>query len=253
MPTTATTTDALWKRWREQNDLDARRELLSRYIGLVHHAAREVAPRVRDAVSLDELFSAGSLGLLQAMEGFDTERGLAFSTFAMRRIRGAILDELRSRDPLSRADRANLRRLDGAVAELEQKLGRAPSTHEVAGYLGVDHETVAQLRQRTAVIGSVSLHGDVGERGLAERIGEDGAAMVHAELDVSERTDAIQAALADLPPRERLILSRSYFEECPLRQIAQELGVTESRVCQLRAQAIARLRRHPGLRAVAAS
>src|SRR5690606_36993274 len=96
MPTTATTTDALWKRWREQNDLDARRELLSRYIGLVHHAAREVAPRVRDAVSLDELFSAGSLGLLQAMEGFDTDRGLAFSTFAMRRIRGAILDELRS-------------------------------------------------------------------------------------------------------------------------------------------------------------
>src|SRR5690606_24022332 len=148
-------------------------------IGLVHHAAREVAPRVRDAVSLDELFSAGSLGLLQAMEGFDTERGLAFSTFAMRRIRGAILDELRPRDPLSRADRATLRRFDEDVADLAEKLGRAPSTHEVAGYLGVDHEAVAQLRQRTAVMGSVSLHGDVGERGLAARIGEDGAAMVH--------------------------------------------------------------------------
>jgi RNA polymerase sigma factor for flagellar operon FliA len=78
MPTTVTTTDALWHRWRDKNDLEARRELLSRYIGLVHHAAREVAPRVRDAVSLDELFSAGSLGLLQAMEGFDLERGLAF-------------------------------------------------------------------------------------------------------------------------------------------------------------------------------
>lgn len=250
MPTTATTTDALWQRWREKNDLEARRELLSRYIGLVHHAAREVAPRVRDAVSLEELFSAGSLGLLQAMEGFDIDRGLAFSTFAMRRIRGAILDELRSRDPLSRADRAHLRRLDGAVAELEQRLGRAPRSHEVAGFLGVDHDTVSRLRQRTAVIGSVSLQGETGERDLAERIGEDGAAQIHAELDISERTGAIQAALADLPPRERLILSRSYFEERPLRQIAQELGVTESRVCQLRAQALTRLRRHPGLAAV---
>ncbi|MGH7594042.1 MAG: sigma-70 family RNA polymerase sigma factor, partial [Gemmatimonadales bacterium] len=77
---TQTTTDALWRRWRDQGDADARRELLGRYLGLVHHAAREVAPRVRDAVSLDELVSAGSLGLLQAMGGFDIDRGLAFST-----------------------------------------------------------------------------------------------------------------------------------------------------------------------------
>src|SRR5690606_11861113 len=130
MITTATSTDVLWRRWRDDDDADARRELLARYIGLVHHAAREVAPRVRDAVSLEELFSAGSLGLLQAMEGFDLDRKLAFSTFAMRRIRGAILDELRARDPLSRADRAHVRRLDQAVADLEQRLGRAPLSDE---------------------------------------------------------------------------------------------------------------------------
>ena len=100
-----TSTDALWQRWRKDNCADARRELLGRYLGLVHHAAREMAPRVRDAVSLEELVSAGSVGLLQAMAGFEPERGLAFSTFAMRRIRGAILDELRARDPLSRVDR----------------------------------------------------------------------------------------------------------------------------------------------------
>lgn len=248
MITTQTTTDALWARWRDHGDLDARRELLGRYIGLVHHAAREVAPRVRDAVSLEELFSAGALGLLQAMEGFDTGRGLAFSTFAMRRIRGAILDELRSRDPLSRADRAHLRRLDAAVAELEQRLGRAPHTTEVAGHLGVDHETVARIRQRTAVIGSVSIEAEPGTRGLADRLGDERGG-VHEELDLAERSGAIQAALGSLPPRERLILSRSYFEERPLRQIAQELGVTESRVCQLRAQALSRLRRNPELAA----
>lgn len=250
--TTTTTTDALWRRWRKDGDTEARKELLSRYIGLAHHAAREVAPRVRDAVSLDELFSAGSLGLLQAMEGFDPDRGLAFSTFAMRRIRGAILDELRARDPLSRADRAHVRRLDGAVAELEQRLGRPPLAHEVAGHLGVDHVTVAKLRQRTAVAGSVSLEGEPGGRALADRLGDDGAAAMHLALDSAERSGAIQTALDALPPRERLILARSYFEDRSLREIATELGVTESRVCQLRAQAISRLRRMPDLAAVAA-
>ncbi|HRP08679.1 MAG TPA: sigma-70 family RNA polymerase sigma factor [Gemmatimonadales bacterium] len=250
--TTATSTDALWQRWRGKGDVEARRELLNRYIGLVHHAAREVAPRVRDAVSIDELFSAGALGLLQAMEGFDTERGLAFSTFAMRRIRGAILDDLRSRDPLSRADRAHLKRLDAAVAELEQRLGRTPTTDEVAEFLGVDFITLSRLKQRTAVIGSVSLESSVGERGLADRLGDDGGENIQANLDVAERRNAIEAALDTLPPRERMVLAQSYFEERPLRMIAADLGVTESRVCQLRAQALARLRRNPSLAAAVA-
>lgn len=248
--TTGTTTDVLWRRWREDDDPEARRELLGRYIGLVHHAAREVAPRVRDAVSLDELFSAGSLGLLQAMEGFDLSRKLAFSTFAMRRIRGAILDELRARDPLSRADRAHVRRLDHAVAELEQRLGRVPRSVEVAEHLGVANEEVARLRQRTAAVGSVSLDGEPGERGLSDTIGDDADVVLHAHLEEAERNGALQEALDALPQRERHILQQSYFAERPLREIAVELGVTESRVCQLRAQAIKRLRKMPDLAAV---
>ena len=251
--TTTTTTDALWQRWRNAGDVEARRELLSRYIRLVHHAAREVAPRVRDAISLDELFSAGSLGLLQSMEGFDHERGLAFSTFAMRRIRGAILDELRSRDPLSRADRAHVRRMDAAVAELEQQLGRTPRSHEVASHLGVGNDLIARLRQRTAAAGSVSLEGEPGGISLADRLSDDDDGEVHSALERSERDDAVRDALDELPPRERQVLIQSYLEERPLRQIAEELGVTESRVCQLRAQAIARLRRMPGLATVVAA
>lgn len=244
-PTTQTTTDALWRRWRDQGDADARRELLGRYLGLVHHAAREVAPRVRDAVSLDELVSAGSLGLMQAMQGFDIDRGLAFSTFAMRRIRGAILDELRARDPLSRADRAHVRRLDGAVAQLEQRGGRAPTPAEVAQHLGVDDETLHRWRERTAHAGAVSLESEPNGRLLADQIGDDGGEAIHADLERAERRGAIQAALNSLPPRERLVVARSYFEERPLREIAAELGVTESRVCQLRAQALARLKKLP--------
>ena len=244
---TQTTTDALWRRWRDQGDVEARRELLGRYLGLVHHAAREVAPRVRDAVSLDELVSAGSLGLMQAMQGFDIDRGLAFSTFAMRRIRGAILDELRARDPLSRADRAHVRRLDSAVAELEQRGGRAPTPGEVATHLGVDHETLHRWRERTAHAGPVSLESEPNGRVLADQIGDDGGEAIHGALEQSERRGVIQAALDALPARERLVVARSYFEERPLREIAAELGVTESRVCQLRAQALARLRKVPML------
>jgi RNA polymerase sigma factor for flagellar operon FliA len=251
--TTQTTNDALWRRWRDTGDLDARRELLSRYLGLVHHAAREVAPRVRDAVSLEELVSAGSLGLLQSMEGFDIERGLAFSTFAMRRIRGAILDELRSRDPLSRSDRAQVRRLESAMTELEQRLGRTPDTVEVAAHLGMDDLAVARLRQRTAAAGQVSIDGEPGTSGLADTLGDDAGERLHAALFATERADALRAALYQLPVRERLILTRSFFEERSLRDIAAELGVTESRVCQLRAQALQRLRRSPTLSVVLAS
>lgn len=247
MRTTTTTTDALWQRWRRDGDLEARRELLGRYIGLVHHAAREVAPRVRDAVSLDELVSAGSLGLLQAMEGFDLERGLAFSTFAMRRIRGAILDELRARDPLSRSDRAQVRRMDAAIMELEQQLGRAPDTAEVARHLGVDDATVARLRQRTAAVAQVSIDGEPGARALADRLGDDADEALFAALAAGERAAALREALEQLPARERLVLARSFFEEVPMRAIAEELGVTESRVCQLRAQALGRLRRSEAL------
>ncbi len=242
---TQTSTDALWRRWRDQGDQDARQELLGRYLGLVHHAAREVAPRVRDAVSLEELVSAGSVGLLQSMDGFDIDRGLAFSTFAMRRIRGAILDDLRARDPLSRADRAHVRALDGAVAALEQKQGRAPTSGEVAQHLGVDHDTVYRWRERSANSGAVSLDAEPNGQVLFERVGDDTAEEIHESLEAAERRGAIQASLDSLPPRERLVVARSYFEERPLREIAAELGVTESRVCQLRAQALNRLRRLP--------
>jgi RNA polymerase sigma factor for flagellar operon FliA len=247
MQTTQTSTDALWRRYRSTGCIDARRDLLGRYLGLVHHAAREVAPKVRDAVSLDELVSAGSLGLLQSMEGFDPERGLAFSTFAMRRIRGAILDDLRARDPLSRSDRAHTRRHDAAMQELEQKLRRQPTQGEVARHLGVDDDTMHRWRERAATVDSVSLESERLGGQLSDRIGFDGGDEIHGTMERAERRDTIRFALDKLPHRERLVLLRSYLEEKPLREIAGELGVTESRVCQLRTQALARMRRVPEL------
>jgi RNA polymerase sigma factor (sigma-70 family) len=155
MATTTTTatsaaslTDALWQRYRGTGDPAARTQLLDRYLGLVHHVARQVAARVSDVVEVDDLVSAGTLGLVQALESFDLSRGLAFSTFAMRRIRGSILDELRSRDWVPRSVRAKGRQLATAVAQLESKLGRSPEPQEVAGVLSLDLETYWRWRDR---------------------------------------------------------------------------------------------------------
>src|SRR5439155_26074594 len=116
---------------------EARAQLLERYLGLVHHVAREVGART-PAVELGELVSAGTIGLVRALEGFDLSRGLAFSTYAVRRIRGAILDDLRSRDWTPRSVRVKSRRMAAATATLGAKLGRTAEPREIAAALGID-------------------------------------------------------------------------------------------------------------------
>lgn len=245
-------TDALWDRWHTARDPVAGDELISRYLGLVYHAAREIAPRVRDAVSLDELVSAGSLGLVQAMNGFEPERGLAFSTFAMRRIRGAILDELRSRDPLTRTERLNARCFEAAHATCEQRLGRPPTAADIASHLDVPLESVQQWQERCESVTHRSLDEVIGsERSLAERVGDDNYDQ-HLELEREERSGLIRAALDSLPEREALILTRSYLQGQSLSRIATELNLTESRICQLRSQALGRLRQSGLLKLISA-
>ena len=129
-------TDILWTRYRADGDGEARAQLLTQYLGLVHHIARGMAVRT-PAMDVDELVSAGTFGLIQALESFDLSRGLAFSTYAVRRIRGAILDELRSRDWAPRLTRVERRQVEGAVVTLHERLGRAPRARVVATELGV--------------------------------------------------------------------------------------------------------------------
>ncbi len=158
---TTTMTDALWQRYRGTGDPAARTQLLDRYLGLVHHVARQVAGRVSDMVEVDDLVSAGTLGLVQALESFDLSRGLAFSTFAMRRIRGSILDELRSRDWVPRSVRSKGRQLATVVAQLESRLGRSPEPQEVAGALSLDLQTYWRWREEIDGAVLVSLDGSV--------------------------------------------------------------------------------------------
>ncbi len=249
--TTATSavslTDALWQRYRGTGDPAARTQLLDRYLGLVHHVARQVAARVSDVVEVDDLVSAGTLGLVQALESFDLSRGLAFSTFAMRRIRGSILDELRSRDWVPRSVRAKGRQMATAVAQLESKLGRAPEPQEVAGVLSLDMETYWRWREEidgavlVSLDGSVSLDSSEGAS-LEETLSDPGVQLPGERLSQEETVAGLRQAIGMLPPKERTVLALYYYEELNLRQIAEVLHVTESRVSQIRTQALKRLR-----------
>jgi RNA polymerase sigma factor FliA len=237
--------DALWARYRATGDADARAQLLDRYLGLVHHAAREIAAKT-PAMELGDLLSVGTLGLMRAMETFDLSRGLAFSTYAMTRIRGAILDDLRSRDWTPRSVRSKGRQISAATAKLECQLGRAPKPREVAAALGIPLPTYWEWQQAIGSAAMVSIHerpASVDDGATMEETLEDPDALLPGdELEQDEQREQLRTAIAELPEKERKVLALYYFEDLTLKQIGEVLQLTESRVSQIRTQTLRKLR-----------
>jgi RNA polymerase sigma factor FliA len=236
----------LWQRYRDTADPDARRQLLELYIGLVHHVAREMSRRT-NAAELDDLVSAGTFGLIRALDSFDLSRGFAFSTYAVRRIRGAMLDDLRSQDWAPRAMRVKARRLQVATTALEFRLGRSPKPEEVADQLDIDVSTYWRWRDETASRTVVSYEGELrggfgGTTALQEVLDDPNAARPAEELSRQEDVKTLRDAIARLPEKERTVMALYYYEELNQRQIAEIMHVTESRVSQIRTQAMKRLR-----------
>jgi RNA polymerase sigma factor for flagellar operon FliA len=244
-PAGATPTPELWERYRASGDAALRRELLDRYIGLVHHHAREMIRRTHE-LELDELVSSGTVGLIQALEGFDPGRGLAFSTYALPRIRGAMLDELRRYDWAPRSVRSRSRQIEKARDRLRQRHGAEPGHEQIAAELGVDLETYwkwdkdAESRSRIALDARETPDGDPAP--LHEALADDNAPAPDARLLEREMLGEVRDAFDELPERDRLVLSLSYYEELSLRQIGEVLHITESRVSQIRTRALKRLR-----------
>jgi RNA polymerase sigma factor for flagellar operon FliA len=250
--TSANLADALWTRYRSTGDPEARAQLLERYLRLVYHVAREIGART-PAVEMGELVSAGSIGLVRALDSFDLSRGLAFSTYAVRRIRGAMLDDLRSRDWAPRSVRARNRKLLAVTAALQGRLGRAPEAGEIAAALEIDLETYWQWQG--AAEGGVMISFDAAAPcsrnalTLGETINDPEATLPGQELDQREEAHGLRQAIGMLPEKERTVLAMYYYEELNLRQIAEVLHVTESRVSQIRTKALGRLRERLTLQA----
>jgi RNA polymerase sigma factor for flagellar operon FliA len=228
-------------------DLAARETLLTEHISLVHHVARQIHRRVSSDVELDELVSAGTMGLIEALERFEPTRGLAFSTFAVPRVRGAILDELRRIDHVPSSMRRRTRTLATAREALRHELGREPVGEEVAGMLGLDLPTLWKLEAEAEGTMRVALDGagtdDADDLPHAQALAAEDYASVEDRITLDQETTILRETILRLSQQERTVLTLYYFEELKLHEIATVLEVTESRVSQIRAKAVSKLRR----------
>lgn len=217
--------------------------LLEQHLPAVRRQALALQVKLPAGVELDDLIQAGTLGLLEALRRFDPNAGASFGTFASQRVRGAMIDELRSRDWLPRSVRRQARTLDACMQRLEQRLGRPPEEREVAAEMGIGLAEYQQLLADTNNGYLVPFEEMVAERGEPEA-GSGGPPSPFAALFDGERRERLKAAIERLPEREKLLVALYYQEDLNLKEIGAVLGVSESRVCQLHSQAVSRLRTH---------
>jgi len=227
-----------------------RQEMMTRHLSLVHHVARQFARSSRLDVEIDDLVSAGTLGLISAIDHFDASRGLRFSTFAAPRIRGAILDDLRRRDHVPRSIRRKQRALAQAEDAVASKFNRAPSAREVAKEAGIDMEKLHRWKWDAAQAGRVSLDSpdpEAPESTVKSDMlaGSDGSE-IEGSVNTKQEIAVLRNAILELKEQERIVLSLYYFEELKLHEIAKVLGVTESRISQIHAKAVGGLRKRMG-------
>jgi RNA polymerase sigma factor for flagellar operon FliA len=237
----------LWQRYHQQVDADAENELIEKYLPMVSSAVARLAMTLPDHVDQDDLYSAGLVGLLQALRNFDPTCGASFETYARTRVRGAMLDELRRMDWVPRAVHEKARKIQNAMSELEQKLGRTPTEAQVAKALNLSISEYAQLLNEVRPAAFVCLDA------VNSSEESDGGSLYEVIADTIEENPVQQASqqelkrviferLKELPEIQRKVLALYYAEDLHLREIAEVFGLTESRICQIHSQAILGIR-----------
>ncbi|GCE13906.1 sigma-70 family RNA polymerase sigma factor [Tengunoibacter tsumagoiensis] len=238
----------LWMLFVARRDQKLRNELITLYAPLVRFVVGRLGIPPTGVLEAEDLISYGMIGLINAVDRFDPTRGVRFEAFATVRIRGAVIDQLRSLNWLPRSAISRVRQIEGALAVLEQKLGRPAKEEEVAVELGVTVERYRQmLMEMNASVLSLdaplnSFLQDDEVTSLAELLEDHTAPGPVEQTEHQELTDTLSAAIEHLPEREKLLLALYYQEELTMKEISKVLSVSESRVCQLHMQAIMRLR-----------
>ena len=241
-------THDLWREYRQKGDKATRDRLILTYAPLVKYVAGRLGSGLPAHVDEGDLVSYGLLGLIGAIERYDPGRDIKFETYAITRIRGAIIDELRAMDWVPRSVRSRARQIERAMGELESRLMRVPTDEEVAKRLGItDDELAESLNEisRSSIgaldeLWTVSPGGD--QIALIDTIEDPHGPEPQSALDQTELREALADAISRLPEREKLVVTLYYYEELTLREIGEVLGVTESRVSQLHTKAILRLK-----------
>jgi RNA polymerase sigma factor for flagellar operon FliA len=242
-------TQTLWREYRRSQDPGIRDRLILTYAPLVKYVAGRLGSGLPAHVDEGDLVSYGLLGLIGAIERYDPDRDVKFETYAIARIKGAIIDELRAMDWVPRSVRSRAREIERAIAELERQLLRAPTDEEIAKKVGITEEELEESlteisRSSIAALDELwtvsSSGGD--QIALIDTIEDTEAPDPQSSLSQTEMREAIGEAIARLPEREKLVVTLYYYEELTLREIGEVLGVTESRVSQLHTKAILRLK-----------
>ncbi len=241
-------TQALWLEYRRSGDAAVRDRLILTYAPLVKYVAGRLGSGLPAHVDENDLVSYGLLGLIAAIERYDPARDIKFETYAIARIKGAIIDELRALDWVPRSVRSRAREIERAIADLESKLGRAPNDEEIAAKVGISVEELEESltdisRSSIAALDELwSVSGEGDQISLMDTIEDTSGPRPAEVLDEVELREVLADAIARLPEREKLVITLYYYEELTLREIGEVLGVTESRVSQLHTKAILRLK-----------
>lgn len=242
----------VWKQYKaDPENLDLRNRLIEQYMPLVRYNGDRIWQRLPDGVELDDLVSAGIFGLMDAIDAFDTTRGVKFETYCVPRIRGAMLDELRSMDWVPRLVRSKASKLSEAKKKLEAKYGRTPTEQELSQYMEISLEEVEKMQAEASAVNLVSLnkkwyetdsYKDVREIDILEdKRGEDPTRRV-------QKSDLMRLVTKGLNRNERLIIILYYYEELTMKEIGATLDLSESRVSQMHSSIVSRLQEQLGRR-----
>jgi RNA polymerase sigma factor for flagellar operon FliA len=238
--------DDLWRRFKESGDGQIRESLILHYAPLVKFVAGRVAVGLPRSVDQNDLASYGVFGLIDAIDKFEPERGFKFETYAINRIKGAILDELRSLDWVPRSVRAKAREIERSIGELEHRLQRAPTDEELAEHMETDVASIQDDLAEISQLGIAALDQTVGTGDTAitlkDLVSDPSGTSPEAAFQAEETRRLLVDSINRLPDRERLVVTLYYYEGLTLAEIGDVLGVTESRVCQIHAKTVMSLR-----------
>src|SRR3954452_1674699 len=239
----------LWQDFKKSGDRALRERLILHYSPLVKYVAGRVGVGLPPNIEQADLVSYGIFGLIDAIEKFDLERAIKFETYAISRIKGAIIDELRAIDWIPRSVRYKAREVEKAYAALEAKLHRSPTEAEVAGELGIKLEDLHAIFSQVSFVNVVALDellsagGEKGDKlSLVDTLEDTKAEDPVAAFETEETKYLLAKAINTLPEREKIVVTLYYYEGLTLAEIGQVLGVTESRICQMHTKAVLQLR-----------
>jgi RNA polymerase sigma factor for flagellar operon FliA len=238
----------VWQEFKETGSASARERLILHYAPLVKYVAGRLGAGLPQSVEQADLVSNGMFGLMDALDKFDPAREVKFETYAIPRIRGAILDELRAMDWVPRSIRYKAREVEKAQTKLEATLGRAPTDPEIADQMGIDLDELHEVLTQISLVSVMALEEVVGgnekgeQRSLLDTLADAATSDPSAGLEGQEMRGLLSAAINSLSEREKIVVTLYYFEGLTLSEIGDILGVTESRVCQIHTKAVGLLR-----------